>query len=241
MNWSALPTKTSSAIQSQDQKRAALLERVEPCSCSCSCAATQDWLADHRSMLQALIAGSGLLSRDANNVARNTQESKQRSNTSPAGMDCTSVLSDDCRQTSSAPHALPHCPGRVSFQHTVRGQSPSKGLEQSGDSLTTASAMLFTQPPEPTGLLMQKEKILPSVPAHTPKGSWSQGQIQATDSEADTFGAPDETVPQTSAWQTLVALSDSHDRSAGSKWKNVMICTYCAFCRSIISCMMQQP
>ena len=166
-------------------------------------------------MLQALIAGSGLLSGDPHDVARNTQEEKQQSNTSPAGMQRSSVLSNDCRQTSSAPRALPHRPERVSFQHTVRGQSSSKDLMQSGDSTATIPAMLLTQPPGPTQSLMWKEKILPSLPALTPKESWFMGQIQATDSDVNTCGTLDEAMPQTLAWQALVALADSHNRSAG--------------------------
>ena len=169
-------------------------------------------------MPQALIAGSGLLSRDADAVAQNKQESGI---TSLAGMQCTSVLSDDCRPTNSAPNALPHRTEGVSFQYTVRGQSPSRGLVQSGDSTaTTASAMLLTQPHGTKQSLMRKEEMLPSVPAHTPKRTWFKGQIQPTDSEVDTFGTPDENMPQTSAWQALVALSGSFDRSAGSRWKS---------------------
>lgn len=169
-------------------------------------------------LLQALIAGSGLLSRDADNVAQNTQESKQRGNTTPAETQCTSVLSNDCRQTSSVPQALPHRAERDPFQHIVRGQSPSKGLEQSGDSTAaTASATLPIQPHGPTQWLMRNERMLPSVSAHIPKESWSKDQIQSIHLKGNTFGTPDKTMPQTSAWQALVALSDSHDRSAGSR------------------------
>lgn len=224
MNWSALPRNTSSAIQSQDQKRAALLEQVDPCS-SYGYSAEQRWLADHRLMLQALIAGSGLLSGDPDDVARNTQEKKQQSNTSPAGMQRSSVLSNDYRQTSSAPRALPHRPERVSFQHTVRGQSSSKDLMQSGNSTATVSAALLTQPPGPTQSFMWKEKTLPSLPVLTPKESWSTGHIQATDSDVNTCGTPDEAMPQSLAWQALVALADSHDRSAGSRWKDALVHT----------------
>ena len=184
----------------------------------------QDWLAKHRLMLQALIAGSGLLSRDADFVARNKQESIQPGKNSLAGMQCTSVLSDDCRPTSSAPHALPHRTEGESFQYTVRGQSPSKGLVQPDDSTaTTASAMLLAQPHEIAQSLMRKEEMVPNVPAHTCKKGWFERQMQPTDSEVHTFGTPDKNMLQTSAWQALVALSDSHDRSAGSRWTKIPI------------------
>lgn len=217
MNWSALPTKSSGAVESKDRQRAALLERVEPCS-SCGYSGEQDWLADYRLLLQALIAGSGLLSRNADNAAQNTQEAKQRGNTTPTEIPCTCVLSADCRQSSSTPQALPHCAEKVPSQHTLRQHSPSKYLEQSEDSTAaTGSATSLTQPYGPTQWLMRKERMLPSVSAHTPKESWSKGQIQSTDLEGNTLGTPDETMPQSSAWQALVALSDSYDRSAGSR------------------------
>lgn len=143
---------------------------------------------------------------------------------SPTQFRCTSVLSSDYHQISSTAHALPHPPERMSFQHTVRGQSPGKGTAEApaaqelhsvqfdDSSPATGSAKLLTQPHGPTQSLMRKRKVLPSLPVRTPTATWSQGQTQTTVS--DTFETSDENAPQTSAWQALVALPGNHDRSA---------------------------
>lgn len=215
MNWSVLPTKASSAIQSQDQKRAVLLERVGKRLATAVSPLQSKTRILILLFLQAIIAGSGLLSRGTDNGAQYLQEHQQPASqpTSPTQLRCPSVLSSDCHQISAA-HALPHPPERASFQHTVRGQSPGKERSVQFDDSTpaTGSAQLLTQPHGPTQSLMQKRKVLPSLPVRTPTETWSKGQTHPTVSDA--FETSDENAPQTSAWQALVALSGNHDRSA---------------------------
>lgn len=160
-----------------------------------------------------------MLSRDPDNVARHNQNSRQRGDTSPAGMQYATLSSNDPRQTSSAPHALPHRPGKVSFQHTVRGQPSGRIMVQSEDSPAAASLLLLPQPIEPIHLPSQKEQVLASAPVHGLKEIWSKGQTVSSHSEVKTLCTPDGNEPKTPAWQALVALSDSHNRSAGTTSK----------------------
>ncbi|KAL3160913.1 hypothetical protein ABBQ38_009305 [Trebouxia sp. C0009 RCD-2024] len=180
MNWSALAT--SSSVESQEQKRAALLER-------------------------ALIEGSGLLSRGSHNEAGHIQECRPAGSGSPSLAQRTGLLTHSQRSTTA--------PDKVYFQHIVKGQSARKSEVQLED--TTAAAASSKLPPqrqESSHLLRPDTQALPKGVANIPKEKWSMRQTPNT--AVDTVCTSDGNMLQNPTWQSLVAASDSHDRSAGN-------------------------
>ena len=180
--------------------------------------------------MQALIKGSGLLSRGWDNDARQTQLSKKRGSTSPASMQGTGFPSPE----ASTPADLPKRTEQVSLEHTVRGLSPvthTWPTENDPEDAAASIPALVSQPPVSRRLPKSESSTL-----HSSDTEQAQHIAMTTNSTAShhVMEAPptEEVSPQNQAWRTLAALSDSYDRSAANPQLGVQHGTaYCACLR----------
>ena len=156
-------------------------------------------------LLQALIKGSGLLSTSPNRHVRQANQVGTRSSTSLARLQSTSFSHQD-QQVAVKPDARAQLPDISAFQHVVRGRSPIPGLRQ----VDVDEADEKTVRPSSSRIpLSIEDKLSAGQQRNNSSNTWDLSPASASDAADNQH----HDAPQlTSAWQSLVAQSDSYDR-----------------------------
>ena len=167
--------------------------------------------------MQALIKGSGLFSRGSNNDTRQTHHAKEFGSTGPASMYGSASPNPDLKQASK-PAILPERTEQVSFEHTLRGRSPVEKLRPAENGPEDAAALEpapVSQPAVPRRLLKSESSMLHNSDIQQAQQMFIETHSASSHHVMEKCPS-EEVLLREQAWQTLAALSDSYDRSAGN-------------------------